>query len=196
MAVTVLWPEDRLPLPSKQGYVLKWKSSLLRTDFERGAARHRRQGAAKPLDLPVVWDLTQWELMLFHGFYEHEAGEGTTWFGIPLLTYVGIATCEARFKGDPSAPKQLGDLWQVTANLEVREIPRLSSAGYDVLVNENPDTFGAAIDAFHALIATPPLWASGDDLYLHHVYGEDTAYLFAEVAAFHAAMASTELWPD
>lgn len=159
MAVTVLYPTDALPLPSKQGYALKWKSSMLRTDFERGAARQRRQGAARPLDLPVVWDFTQWELGLFQGFFEHEAGEGTVWFGIPLLTYIGIATCEARFKGDPSAPKFNGDLWQINATLEVREIPRLGAADYAALVEEDPDALFAAIAALETFVETQN-WAS------------------------------------
>ena len=159
MSVTVLFPTATLPLPNKQGYVLKWKPRLLRTDFDAGEARQRRQGPAAPVDLPVVWDLTQWELMLLHGFYEHEAGEGTVWFGIPLLTYVGLTLCEARFKGDPSAPKRAGHKWQVSANLEVREMPRLSTADYALLVDEDGEALLAAVDGIHHIV-TYELWTT------------------------------------
>lgn len=159
MAVDVLWPTAALPLPNKQGYVLKWKPSVLRTDFERGAARQRRQGVAKPLELPVVWDFTQWELGLFQGFHEHEAGEGTVWFGMPLLTYIGLAVCEVRFKGEYSAPKRAGDKWQINATLEVREIPRLAAADYTALVDEDPDDLFAAIAALETFVETQN-WAT------------------------------------
>lgn len=159
MSVSVLYPTAALPPPSKQGYTLKWRPRMLRTDFEAGEARHRRQGAARPVELPVVFDFTLWELGLFQGFYEHEAGEGAVWFGIPLLTYIGIAVCEARFKTDPSAPTRAGDLFQVSVTLEVREIPRLTGADYTALVEEDPDALFAAIAAFETFVETQN-WAS------------------------------------
>lgn len=189
MAVDVFYP-DTIPLPLKQGYVLKPKPNVRRTDLEQGAARVRRVGRQKPTELAVVWELTQWELGLLQGFHEHQADEGAAWFGMKLLTYVGLAMCEARFKGEISQPKQAGHLWQVSATLEVREIPRLSSADYAALVNENVDCLDGAIRSFHALLLGP-LWISGDDLYL--IPGENSDVLLLAVVNFHAVMTGP-LW--
>lgn len=190
MAVDVFYPAT-VPLPLKQGYVLKPQPNLLRTEVEQGAKRARRVGRQKPTEVSVVWELTQWELMLLQAFFEHDADEGAAWFGMTLLTYVGLAMCEVRFKGDIQQPKQAGILWQVGATLEVREIPRLSSADFAVLVNEPPDALFAIVVTFHDTVLWQ-LWPSDDDLYL--IFGEDMAYLLTQCAAFHTTM--TNLWPD
>jgi hypothetical protein len=189
MAVDVFYPAT-IPLPSKQGYVLKPKPSVRRTELEQGAARVRRVGSQKPTELSVVWQLTQWELMLLQGFHEHEADEGAAWFGMQLLTYIGLAMCEARFKGEISQPKQAGHLWQVSATLEVREIPRLTDADYDVLSVDAPDAISRALTAFRELVSFG-LWPSGDDLYI--IPGEQPNVLFPAVVNFRALM-NGPLW--
>lgn len=191
MAVDAYYP-DTIPLPLKQGYVLKPRPNTRRTELEQGAARVRRVGRQKPTELAVVWELTQWELMLLQGFHEHYADEGAAWFGMTLLTYVGLAMCEVRFKGEISQPKQAGHLWQVSATLEVREIPRLSAADYALLVAEPVDPLFARIEAFHRTVHDG-LWPSGDDLFL--ISGEDMAYLLAQCATFHSLM-TTQLWTN
>ncbi len=94
MTVAVIWP-DRIPLPLRQGYVLEPKPNVIRTEVEVGPDRARRRSTQAPTEVTVVWEFTQWELMLFQGFFKHKAMEGAAWFGIPLLTTLGIATCEA-----------------------------------------------------------------------------------------------------
>lgn len=158
MAVDAYYP-DTIPLPLKQGYVLKPKPNTRRTELEQGAARVRRVGRQKPTELGVVWELTQWELMLLQGFHEHEADEGAAWFGMKLLTYIGLAMCEVRFKGEISQPKHAGHLWQVSATLEVRDIPRLSASDYALIVGVDSNALFAAIERLHRFTTTE-LWTS------------------------------------
>jgi hypothetical protein len=191
MAVDAYYP-DTIPLPLKQGYVLKPRPNTRRTELEQGAARVRRVGRQKPTELAVVWELTQWELMLLQGFHEHQADEGAAWFGMKLLTYVGLAMCEVRFKGEISQPKQAGHLWQVSATLEVREIPRLSDAEYAILFAEPPEQLLAGISSIQLALLSN-LWPSGDDLYI--IPGEQPDVLFPPVVNFRAVMLGA-LWPS
>lgn len=156
MTVTVFWPEERIPLPLKQGYVLEPKPNVIRTEVEVGPDRARRRSTQTPTEVTVVWELTQWQLMLFQGFYKHQAMEGAAWFGIPLLTTLGVATCEAQFKGKLSAPKQRGDLWLINATLVVREIPELDALGYEILLTEEPAVLYGAIDGLGAALTGLP----------------------------------------
>lgn len=190
MAVDAFYP-DTIPLPLKQGYVLKPKPNARRTELEQGAARVRRTGRQKPSELAVVWELTQWELTLLQGFHEHEADEGAAWFGMRLLTYVGLAMCEVRFKGEISQGKQAGHLWQVTATLEVREIPRLSAAEYRQLVNEPVDLLSSAILGTHRFV-TMELWPALDDDPL--AIGEDVPTVIATASSIHSLLGS--LWTN
>lgn len=151
MTVTVYWPAQ-IPLPLRQGYVLEPKPNVDRTEVEVGPSRARRRSTQTPVEVTVVWELTQWELTLFQGFYKHKAREGAAWFGMPLLTTLGLATCEAQFKGKLQAPKQRGDLWLVNGTLLVREIPELDEAGYDLLITEDPAVLFAAIDGLAAAV--------------------------------------------
>lgn len=194
MTVALSWP-SAIPLPSIDGYQLKPKPNVARTEMDVGPALQRRRSTQTPTEIPVQFKLTLWEQALMEGFYRDKAMEGAVWFNVTLLGGVGLTNHEARFKGEIAyRPVVNGERWIATAILEVRDRPQLSGADFDVLVGENPDVLFAGVEAFHATMAAPPLWASGDDLYL--IYGEDMAYLLAQCAAFHAAMASTQLWPD
>ncbi|WP_020699231.1 hypothetical protein [Reyranella massiliensis] len=190
MAVDTFYP-DTIPLPLKQGYVLKPRPNVRRTELEQGAGRVRRNGRQKPTELAVVWELTQYELMLLQGFHEHQADEGTAWFGMRLLTYVGLVICEVRFKGEINQPKQAGHLWQVSATLEVREIPRLSEEDYAILVAESGDALFAAIPRVHHVVATA-LWPSLDDD--PTAIGEDVPTFIGAVHTFHPLL--NGLWSN
>lgn len=158
MTVSVYFPEATVPLPNKQGYVLKPRPNLLRTEMDQGAARQRRASTQKPTEVSVTWLVTTWQLMLLQGFHEHRAMDGAEWFGMTLATYVGLAMCEARFKGELSQPKRAGHLWDVSATLEVREIPRLSESDYTLLAGEDGDALLAAVAAWHHLVHSE-LWS-------------------------------------
>lgn len=153
MAVDLKWP-DKLPLPTFDGYGIEPQDGVLRTDMTQGPARQRQQYTAVPEGIPVRWRFTQWQYALFRGWYKYKGRRGAEWFGITLLTGLGLVEHEARFKGSGSTPYSAkpqrggrgeGVTWIVTAALEVRESPDLSEDVLDLALTEDMDGLIAAM---------------------------------------------------
>jgi hypothetical protein len=197
MATSISWP-DALPLPVIQGYGIKPRPNVVRTELDDGPARQRLRSTSTTDEITVTFELTIFQLGLFESWFKNRALGGACWFNVTLLGGIGLSSCEARFKGgaDLAYTPRSGERWSVTGTLEVRNRPMLSDSDLTLLLPEDPTVLLGGIDSVHSLTTAPPLWASGDDLYLDQVYGEDTAYLFDQVDAFHAAMAADQLWPD
>lgn len=162
MAVTLSWP-SALPLPSITRYQLKEQPNVDRTEMEKGAARQRRNGRQAPTEIPVQFEFTKWQLMLFEGFWKHRAKEGTVWFNITLLGGLGLTNHEARFKStEPPVPTpHNGENFVVTALLEVIERPIISDSELTLVMDDDPAALEAAIAAIHnAIHVTYPVGTS------------------------------------
>jgi len=158
MTVSLTWP-SQIRLMTVEGYQIKPKPNVVRTDMEVGPARQRRRSTMTTDDMPVVFKMTNWELALFEAWYADKALEGAAWFVIPHLGGVGLVNCEARFKAgqDFVYARLNGERTQVTCTLEVRQRPRLKGADFDLLVDSDPEVLFAAIaDLQTALHVTLP----------------------------------------
>ena len=154
MTTSVSWPSDNLPLPSIAGYALKPQPNVDRSDMDSGPARQRRRGTQTPTEIPVQFELTLTELMIFESWYRYVALEGAAWFNITLLGGIGLVSHEARFKSsDPyQAVPHNGENWMVTSVLEVRDRPMLDGEMLDVALDSDLTALLAAIASFHTLV--------------------------------------------
>lgn len=117
------WPTD-LPAPNLSGYQVEPTDQSLRTDMEFGAARSRRRSFARLDRVRVGWVFTDAQMDTFRTWFENsaEAAGGSAWFAITLrIGNTGATAQEARFVGGFQAGLRKASLWEVSAQLEVRD---------------------------------------------------------------------------
>lgn len=155
MTTTLAWP-DSLPLPSLKNYAVKPKTNLDRTDMEVGQARQRRRSTATLDQVPVQFELTAWEEMIFDAWIDLRANAGATWFTMPLLSGRGLETWEVRILGgtDRENRPRNGARWICTLTLEVRDRPKLTGAELDLLIDEDGAALLRSIDVIHYHLRT------------------------------------------
>lgn len=127
------WPPG-LPLPRRAGYRLKPLPMLSRSEADQGAARVRRRVTSTLTEIPVVFEVATAQAALLEGVIEHHARLGEAWFNVTLQGPTGLASHEARIKGDLDESFRGGGRWSLSATLEVRDRPILSAAALDGLL--------------------------------------------------------------
>lgn len=153
MTTSLDWPENRLGLPSIGGYGIEPHDGVARTDMDSGPARQRRRWTTVPTEFPVTLKLSRYQLAIFEGWHESYGDAGARYFNIRLLSGIGIASHEARFKGKYKAnPWNAADdanaeWWRVTFVLEARERPILDEGMTALLLDSDFIDLAAAIDA-------------------------------------------------
>lgn len=120
-----LWPET-LPLPSIEGYGLSPAVSMARTDIETGAARMRLRSTNTLYRVRADWRFTQEAFAVFEAWWAHVTRYGVAWFALPLMGGLGVQAVQARFVASWDSQLLIGNRWQVKAQLEVQEFPRLA----------------------------------------------------------------------
>jgi hypothetical protein len=157
MAVEEEWP-DILPLPTFEGYGIEPFDGVDRTEMEQGEARQTQNYTNVPDRRPVRWRFTQVQFAIFESWFKTKADRGAEWFGITLLSGLGMVEHEARFAGKGSSPykatpirgDRTGAKWYVTSTLEVRQPPTLDEEALDVILAEGGDFLGL-IDSIEAM---------------------------------------------
>jgi hypothetical protein len=152
------WPAA-LPLPVFDGYQLKPRPALTRSEDDRGRQQQRRRSRQTPTDAPVQWMLTGSEAPLFEGWHRWRAVEGARWFRVPLLAGLGLTTAEARFRDELTlSPLAVGGaLWRAGATLELRARDMLTAAELPLVPAESEAALLAAIDGIHHAV-NEQLW--------------------------------------
>lgn len=117
------WPTT-LPAPLLEGYALNPGDQTIRTDMESGAPRVRRRTTARNDKVNASWMLTEAQLDTLRDWFDDAStgiAGGSAWFTVALAVGTGTrqASVEARFVG-PFQAAPVGQLWRVTASLEVR----------------------------------------------------------------------------
>jgi hypothetical protein len=136
-----IWP-DTLPLPRVDGYALSAQPNTLRTELEAGAARVRLRSQALIYKVQAQWRFSPEAFALFDAWWFHRLNQGVAWFAMPLTAGLGLQLVQARFAGAWDSELLAGGRWQVKAQLEVQDLPRLSSDETEVAAALGP----AAID--------------------------------------------------
>lgn len=154
MSTSLDWPEARLGLPSITNYGIEPQDAVARTDMDSGPARQRRRWTTTPTEFPVTFKLSRYQLAIFEGWFDNFADAGAAYFNITLLSGVGLASHEVRFKGKAykANPWNADDdanaeWWRVTAVFEARNRPVLDEGMTALLIDSDFGDLIAAIDA-------------------------------------------------
>lgn len=112
-----------LPQPTSNGYQVSPVDQTVRTDMEVGTPRQRRRTAARNDRVSLEWFLTDTEMAAFRAWFDGDAEGGAAWFnGLSIAMGDGglESANDCRFVGPWRASFQAGQLWTVTATIEVR----------------------------------------------------------------------------
>lgn len=121
-----VWPET-LPPPRVEGYSLSPRPSLLRTEMETGAARHRLRSLSVHYQVQAEWRLSQDGLAIFDAWWALNTRMGEQWFVLPLAVPLEVQAVEARFTAPWQADLLPAQRWRVAAQLEIRDLQRLTA---------------------------------------------------------------------
>lgn len=147
------WPSS-LPVPLRTGYEINPEDPVLRTQMDAGPDRVRRRYTAIPSRIPVRWRFTDAQFALFEAWHKHEALDGAAWFSLSLLNGLSLQTVEARFVKPPKELLLGGTNWEVSAELEVRELPVMSREYLDIVLDYTLDDLVYADPIFNTLVNT------------------------------------------
>ena len=121
-----VWPET-LPPPRVEGYSLSPRPSLLRTEMEAGAARHRLRSLTAHYQVQAEWRFSQDGLAIFDAWWAMNTRMGEQWFVLPLAVPLEVQAVEARFLVPWQADLLPANRWRVAAQLEIRDLQRLTA---------------------------------------------------------------------
>ena len=121
------WP-DFMPAPQLGGYGLQPQKATERTPMSAGPARVRRRFTRVPTFIPQTWILTADQFGMFEWWVENSIDGGAAWWIGQQKNGTGLVQVPCRFiekDGGPYQAKALGgDLWEVTAMVEVEYMPK------------------------------------------------------------------------
>ena len=121
-----VWPET-LPPPRVEGYSLSPRPSLLRTEMETGAARHRLRSLTTHYQVQAEWRFSQDGFAIFDAWWALNTRMGEQWFVLPLAVPLEVQAVEARFLAPWQADLLPANRWRVAAQLEIRDLQRLTA---------------------------------------------------------------------
>lgn len=121
-----VWPET-LPPPRVEGYSLSPRPSLLRTEMETGAARHRLRSLTAHYQVQAEWRFSQDGFAIFDAWWALNTRMGEQWFVLPLAVPLEVQAVEARFLAPWQAELLPAQRWRVAAQLEIRNLQRLTA---------------------------------------------------------------------
>ena len=121
-----VWPET-LPPPRVEGYSLSPRPSLLRTEMETGAARHRLRSLTAHYQVQAEWRFSDFQFAVFDAWWALNTRLGEQWFVLPLAVPLDVQAVEARFLAPWQAELLPARRWRVAAQLEIRNLQRLTA---------------------------------------------------------------------
>jgi hypothetical protein len=121
-----IWPET-LPPPRVEGYSLSPRPSLLRTEMETGAARHRLRSLTAHYQVQAEWRFSEFQFAVFDAWWALNTRLGEQWFVLPLAVPLDVQAVEARFLAPWQAELLPAKRWRVAAQLEIRNLQRLTA---------------------------------------------------------------------
>jgi len=121
-----VWPET-LPPPRVEGYSFSPRPSLLRTEMETGAARHRLRSLTAHYQVQAEWRFSQDGFAIFDAWWALNTRMGEQWFVLPLAVPLEVQAVEARFLAPWQAELLPAQRWRVAAQLEIRDLQRLTA---------------------------------------------------------------------
>lgn len=156
-----VWPET-LPPPRVEGYSLSPRPSLLRTEMETGAARHRLRSLTAHYQVQAEWRFSEFQFAVFDAWWALNTRLGEQWFVLPLAVPLDVQAVEARFLAPWQAELQPARRWRVAAQMEIRNLQRLTAEELEA-ASVYGDAEMALADRLHrwlheqmGVLSTPP----------------------------------------
>ncbi len=130
------WPIKYLPRPLADGYGLQPMPSTIRTDMDNATARVRRRFTRQMTTASLNFNFTRLQYGLFDGFWRGTLGDGSAWCNIILRNGISDDVWTVRgvapFKSQMISP----DVWRVSWEVEVDQMPQLSAGDLEGLLAE------------------------------------------------------------
>lgn len=164
------WPEYALdPPPLNDSYKFRFPDLIIRTDFEQGPARQRRAFRNGPTTFSPTWAMTPAEFEFFKGWHKWIAGDGESWFTMPVFDGSDYHKRLVRFVKGPLEPFRDGGEWMTAAQLETMDniYAGNTETALMMLTWGTETAAGDLADEFHAAVLALAADFSG-----HHIVGD------------------------
>ena len=144
------WPEQ-FGTPVLSGIQETPDDNVTRTEMESGVTRMRQRFTYTPTSGQFRWIMNEDVLGYFEAWFKHKAKFGSEWINMEIPTGKGMQTAQVRFKDSYTTKVVSYPQWEVTANVEIRELPTYSEAELDVYLSGGNEIIPLS-DKFHKLV--------------------------------------------
>ena len=110
----------------KDSYSWTPQTAFVRTEMEVGPARQRRRASTMPTTFSCKMILTRYQVAILEAWYKYKIESGAAWFTMPVLTETGMIDTSVRFSEPYQVAMQGYDLYEITCNLEINDMPMMS----------------------------------------------------------------------
>ena len=117
------FPENVLPLPQLKNHSLRPEDGAIRTKMASGHLRIRRRFVNPATRMTVRWLLSGRQYEIFNGWYVHVLRGGVSGFRMRVKTGMRFDRCDCKFSKTPSAKAVSGDLWEVSTEIQIKQLP-------------------------------------------------------------------------
>ena len=122
--------------------------------MESGTARQRQRFTSVPTQVKIRWIMSGEQLGIFEAWYIYKAKQGAEWVSMSLSNGLGFTENQVRFVDQPRSSILSDSVWEVTADLEVREFATLTEEQLDAILGLDTDRFFALQQRFHTFVHT------------------------------------------
>ena len=113
--------------PDPRGIAVQLRVEYARTEMETGAARHRLRSLTAHYQVQSEWRFSEFQFAVFDAWWALNTRLGEQWFVLPLAVPLDVQAVEARFLAPWQAELQPARRWRVAAQLEIRNLQRLTA---------------------------------------------------------------------
>lgn len=154
--MSVSWPE-MLPSPRVNNYSFTQEDNTVRSAMETGASRVRRRFTHPITKVNLQWIMGQDQFAYFESWFKYKLQSGAVWFRVEIFNGCGLNSVDARFLKPYSVKLISHQHWEVSGNLEIREVAVISEEVLDLTLSmglESRQNFVTLSNDLHHLIHT------------------------------------------
>jgi hypothetical protein len=148
------WPKDHLPDPVDSNYAGELAVSVNRAKFDSNYVRQVLRNSQERVALSLQWSFTKSQYRLFRAFVASKLNNGADQFYIELWFGDIPQEVVARFVNGTYQFTYNEGLWNVSAVLEIDEVPTLSESDYEEIVeiSEDPELLMLSLTRFNTFV--------------------------------------------
>lgn len=123
----------------KDSYSWTPQTAFIRTEMEVGPMRQRQRASTMPTTLTFKMMLDRERLSVLEAWYKYKLENGAAWFLMPIESGEGKVETSVRFSEPYQVAMQGHDLYEITCNLEIDEMPMMSEEELDLVIGGDAD---------------------------------------------------------